>query len=139
MVGKKKKNEHHNWILHIWISLNTNFQLKLTVLIFGTKFAWKRYFQSKTKNRHHPWILHIQISLSIKFHFEQFRIFGPGLPKKDLWSKTEKVNFIIKFCIFELVLVPNFSLNWGPNLSKEDFCGLKQKKWTLPLNSAYSN
>ena len=35
-------------------------------------------------------------------------------------SKTEKVNIIIKFYIFKMVLVPNFSLNWqfwifGPN------------------------
>ena len=48
-VQKQKKNEHrywilqghfhsktieyHNWILHIWISLGTNFQLKMTMLL----------------------------------------------------------------------------------------------------------
>ena len=42
------KNEHHYWILHIQISLTTNFQLKLTNAIFWTRFAKKgSYFQSK--------------------------------------------------------------------------------------------
>ena len=29
-----------------------------------------------------------------------------------LYSKTEKVNFIIEFWLFKSALVPNFSLNW---------------------------
>ena len=46
--------------------------------------------------------------------------------------KTENVNTTIEFCIIELVLVPNFSLNWqfsffGPNLPKKRVSGLKQK------------
>ena len=45
----KQKSEHHHWILHIWISLSTKFQVKLTVLIFWNKFALKGYFQSKTE------------------------------------------------------------------------------------------
>ena len=56
-------------------------------------------------------------------------------PRKILCPKTEKVNIIIDFCIFKLVLVPNFSLNWQfwdfwPDLRKKAFYGLKQKKWT---------
>ena len=52
-----------------------------------------------------------------------------------LWSKTGKVNIIIEFRIFKLVLVPNFSLNWQfwffwPDLPKKGFSGPKQKKWT---------
>ena len=44
----------------------------------------------------------------------------------------EKLNTTIKFCIFELALVPNFSLNWQiwifeANLSKKGISGLKQK------------
>ena len=31
------KSEHHHWILYIWISLSTKFQLKLKFLIFGPK------------------------------------------------------------------------------------------------------
>ena len=59
-------------------------------------------------------------------------------------SKTEKVNSTTKFCVFKLVLLPNFSLNWqfcisGPNLPKKDISSLHQKKWTPPINSACSN
>ena len=50
----------------------------------------------------------------------------------------EKLNTTIKFCIFELVLVPNFSLNrqfwfFRPNLNKKSFSGQKWKNWTPPL------
>ena len=56
-------------------------------------------------------------------------------PKRYLWSKTEKVNIIIEFCSFKLVLVPNFKLSWQfwfslPDLPKKGLFGLKQKKWT---------
>ena len=54
------------------VIVGTEFQLKLTILIFWTKFAQKGCF----------------------------------------CSKTEKVNTTIDFCIFELVYLPNFSLNW---------------------------
>ena len=75
---------------------STKFQLKLTILIFWTKFAQK------------------------------------GIPGK----KTEKVNITIEYRLFKLVLVPNFSSNWQfwffwPDLPKNGFSGLKQKKWTL--------
>ena len=66
-----------------------------------------------------------QISLSTnKFAKERY-----------LWSKTEKVNIIIEFRIFKLVLLPNFRLNWQfwifwPYLSKKGVSGLKLKKWT---------
>ena len=40
--------EHHHWILHFRISLDTKFQLKLPILIFWTKFAQKGFFWSKT-------------------------------------------------------------------------------------------
>ena len=68
---------------YIGISLGTKFQLKLTVLIFWTKFA-------------------------------------------------QKVNITIEFCIFEIVYVPNFSLNWQvgffwPNLPKKCVSGLNRK------------
>ena len=54
------------------------------------------------------------------------------------------MNITIEFCIFESVLVSNFSSNWqfwffGPNLPKKDISSLKQVKWTPPLNFAYSN
>ena len=132
--GPKHKNEHHYSILHVWISLSTNFWLKLTIAIFWTKFAKKgSSFQSKQT---HHWILHIRISLCIKFHFKQTTLsfWTRFAQERYLWSKTEKLNIIIEFCLFKLVLVPNFSLNWQfwffwPDLPKKSFSGLKLKKW----------
>ena len=45
----KTEKEHHQRILHIQNSLGTKFQLKLTILIFWTKFAQNGYFRSKTE------------------------------------------------------------------------------------------
>ena len=56
------------------------------------------------------------------------------MPKKLFPSKNEKVNITSEFCVFELVEVPNFTLNWqfwffGPNLPKEYLVKIG-KKWT---------
>ena len=108
-------------------------------MIFGINFQKKVYFRLKSwKNDHENWILHIQISLSTNFHIKlTIAIFGPNLPTKGSYfqSKTDKIDTTIEFCIFELVLVPNLCLNWQfwffwPDLPKECFSGLKQKKWT---------
>ena len=57
-------------------------------------------------------------------------------------TKTEKVNPTIEFCIFELVWIPNFSLNWkfyffGPSWPKWGNSGQKQKSehhnWILHI------
>ena len=48
---KRKKNEHHHWILHVRISFGIKFQLKVTILMFSTKFAHQGYFHSKTKKK----------------------------------------------------------------------------------------
>ena len=82
-----EKREHHRWILHIRISQESKFWLKLSILIFLIKFTQKGYF----------------------------------------WSKTKKVNTTNQFCIFELVSVPNFSLNWQISPTKKvnitiEFC-----------------
>ena len=67
------------------------------------------------------------------------------MPKKDIFlPPKENENIIIEFCIFELIYVPSYSLNWqfwvfGYNLRKNDIFSRKQKKWTEPLNSEYSN
>ena len=124
---KTEKNEHHNWILHIWISLSNNFQLKLIIFIFWTNLL-KNGSYSQSKNWQHHWILNIRISLPIKFHFEQTVLnFWTKFDQEGyLWSKIEKGNIIIEFHILELVLVPNFSSNWqfwffGLNLPKNVF------------------
>ena len=90
------------WIssfLHIRISLRTKFQFKLTILIFGLQLPKKDNSSLKRiKNKHHHWTVHIQ-----KGYFAQKGYF--------LW-KTENQKTPIDFCLFELVKVPNFSLNW---------------------------
>ena len=58
--NKKRKSEHDHWILHNWTSLGTKIQLKLTFLIFWTKFARKRYLRYETEKSHfcvRPWSL----------------------------------------------------------------------------------
>ena len=56
----------------------------------------------------------------------------PGKKSYIRW-RAEKLNTTIEFCIFNLVEVPNFSLNWqfwifGPNLPRKGISGWKQKK-----------
>ena len=149
---KLEKNEHHYWILHIHISLSTNFQLKLTVAIFGPNLPKKgSYFQSKTDqiDRHHYWILHIRISLCIKFCFDKtiLKFWTKFTQGRYLCSKTEKVNIIIEFRIFKLALVPNFSLTdrfdfFDQIYPKRVFFRSKTEKMNttyFPHNSAYSN
>ena len=72
--------------------------------------------------------------------------------KGCFWYKTEKVNITIEFCIFELIQVANFSLNWqfwfvGPNLPKKGNSRQKQKKkkkkkrishWVLNIENSLS-
>ena len=41
---KNGRGKHHHWFLHIQIILGTRFQLKLTILIFRTRFAPKNKF-----------------------------------------------------------------------------------------------
>ena len=144
---QNKKSEHHQWTFHIQISLATKFQLKLTILFFWTKFWPKNcIFDLKWKSEHHHWILHIWISLGIKFQLKlTILIFWTKFAQKGyFWEKTEKVNITIEFCMFELVLVPNLTLNkqfwfFGPNLPEKDISGRKRKNWASPLNSAYLN
>ena len=49
---KNRKNKHHQWILHIRVSVGTKFQLKLIILIFfffGPNLVKTEYFQFKGK------------------------------------------------------------------------------------------
>ena len=138
------------------VYLSTNFQLKLTIAIFWTKFAPKKVAIFSLKQiKYTP-----QLSFAYSnFTLNNFEFLAPICPRKIL------------------VLVPNFSLNWqfwffGPKwpkkvfpvknwkserhwnphiqislgtkfllklkiliffwqyLPKKDFSGLKQKKWT---------
>ena len=41
---KNRKSEHHHGIMHIRITFETKFQIKLRILIFCNKFAHKGFF-----------------------------------------------------------------------------------------------
>ena len=90
---KNTKNEHRYWILHIRISLSTNFRLKLTIAIFWIKFAKKgSYFQFKT-GKIDTTIEFCIFELVFVSNFtlnKQFWIFGPNLPKKDIYVQKQK-------------------------------------------------
>ena len=127
--------------MHIQISLDTKFHLKLTLLnfrisefyifnlililnfSFNTQFWFleqtskKAYFRSKTeKGEHLYWILQLLIFELVEiptFSLNwQFDFLDQICPERYFQSKTEKVNIIIENSIFKLVLVPNFHLNW---------------------------
>ena len=52
--NRNRKSEYHHRILHIRVSLDTKFQVKLTILTFWTKLTKKGY-----QNEYHHQILHI--------------------------------------------------------------------------------
>ena len=101
-------------MLHIQINLDSKFQLQQTILIFGTSFQKKVYFQLKTqKDEHHYWIRHIRISSGTNFQLKlTIAIFWTKFAKQGSYfqSKTDKIDTTIKFYIFELVFVSNFTL-----------------------------
>ena len=62
----------------------------------------------------HSSIFHIQISLSTNFQLKlTIAIFWNKFGKKGSYfqSKTDEINTIIEFCIFELVFVTNVTLS----------------------------
>ena len=124
-----------------------NFCLTRHFWFFGPNLHKKTVPGRKLKKREQRhWILHIRISLGTKFQLKlTISIFWTNFAQKGCFqSKTENVNTTIAFCVFELVYVPNFSLNWqfwffGPSLPKKGISSSKWKKWISPLNSAYSD
>ena len=72
---------HLNQSTHKISALNDNFD-------FSSQICPKRMFLFKhRKSEHYQWILHIQISLGTKFHFKQFSILIPNLPKKAIFCR----------------------------------------------------
>ena len=84
--------------MNMEISRGTKFQLKITILIFRTKFPQKGYFQSKPEKVNTPIELYI-----FKFHLKLTNLLFFLDQKWYVQSKLEKVNNIFKFWIFELV------------------------------------
>ena len=97
----------------------------------------KRVFLvSNGKSKHQYGILYIRVSLGTKIKPKlRSLIFWTNFAQKEyFWSKAEKKNTTMKFCLFELGVVSNFSLNWqfwlfGPNLFIKVFLRSKTEKW----------
>ena len=84
-------------------------------------------FENKRSEERH-WILHIWVNLGIKFHLKlTILIFWTKLVQNMYFrSKIKNVKSVIEFCIFKLVYVWSFTLDWqfwhfGPNLPKGAF------------------
>ena len=115
-----------------------NFSLNWQVWFFWPDLPKKGFSWSKTKRwtpRIFYIILHIQINLVRNLSSNwRFWFFGPNL-KRYFRSKIEKLNVIIDFRIFKLILLPNFGLNWQssffwPDVPNKGFFDLKQNTWT---------
>ena len=135
---QKKLNEHHYWILNIWIRLSTTFQLRLTIVIFWTKFAKNgSYFQSKTDKIDTTIEFCIfELAFVSNFTLNNFEFLDQICPRKIFMVKNRKSEHHHWIPHIQIsLLVPNFCFNWQfwffwPDLSKKSFSRLKQKKWT---------
>ena len=113
------------------LGLSTKFQLKLTIFISWSKFTQKWYFRSKMEKwRSSKYQDHLNTKFRLKLKI--LIIWSKFTQKWHFRLKRVKLSITIKFYIFHLVYVTNFSLNWQlcffePNLPKNDTFGLKQK------------
>ena len=89
-----------NWIwmfeLHVQISLDNKFQLKVTILIFWTKFVQKECFRSKTEKMNRA-IAFCIVELAELPNFSlnwQFWFFWPNLPKREFQVKNRKIALV---------------------------------------------
>ena len=129
-----KKNGNQHSTLHIRISLGTNIQLKLTILIFWTKFAQKGYIQLNTE----------KANLTIKFYrFESLHVpnfslnwqcwfFGPNLPKNVISGQKKKKSEHHQWILHTRISQGTkfyFKQFWffGTNLTKKGISGRKRK------------
>ena len=102
----KQFNELYHWILHIRISLGTEFQFKWTILILGLNLPKKGTSDQKQKN----WTSPLNSAYS---NYTKFSKFQNKLTILTFWTKftqkayshsiIENVNIITDFCILELV------------------------------------
>ena len=111
----------------------------------------KGHFWLKTKkSEQHHWNLPIRISVATKFQLKlTILIFWVKFVQKGYFrSKTKKVNWIQKGHHWILYIPSRLAIEfhlklpilffWTKFPRKKISCW-KQKKWTSPLNSAYSN
>ena len=95
-----RKSEHHHWILHIRISLRTNYQLK-QFWFFGPSLP-KNCIQKRKKSEDHHWLLHIWIRLRTKFQLkEAFLVFWTKFPRKGYFRlETERSHLRVSLSSF---------------------------------------
>ena len=128
------KIEHHYWVLHIRISLSTNFQLKFTIAIFRTKFSKNgSYFQSKTNKIDKSiefWIF--QLVFVSNFILKNFEFLDQICPRKIFIVKNRKSEYHHWISVIQTSLVTKFQLKLTilTFLTKKDFSSLKQKNCT---------
>ena len=138
------------------VDITVEFYIFKLVLVPSFSLNWQFWFfrpdlpkkdisSQKQKNRASP-LSSENLNLGTKFQLKLTILnFWTKFAQKGYFrSKMEEVNMTTEFFIFKVVSVLNFSLNWQfwffkPNLPKKGIFGHKQKKWTLPLNSTYSN
>ena len=91
-----------------------NFRLNWQFWFFGPNLPYRVFLVENWRSEHHSWSLHIWIRLSTKFQPKLTNlIFWIKFAQKGHFlSKRAKLNITIEFCLFELVNVPNFNLNW---------------------------
>ena len=97
---KNGKIEHHHWILHIPICLGTKFQIKLTILIFWTKFVQKGYFRSEAEKSHlclPPWSLFTILNFSARRPIQTQRDFNVSSPSSRRDNKIKLLKSILTY------------------------------------------
>ena len=112
----------------------SNFSLNKQFWFFETIFSNKDTSKQIQKNDHHHWIIHIRISQILLWR-NSFKFWDQIYPKQvSSFKNRKKKNITIGLGIFELIEVPNFSLNrkflfFWPNLPKKGIFGQKRKNW----------
>ena len=91
---ESRKSEHQHWILHIRISLVTKFRVKMTILIFWTKFIQKGCFRLKME----------KVNTIIEFCIR-------GFVQVPISSKTGSFGFLDQICPKRIFLLENWKTN----------------------------
>ena len=95
---------------------------------------------------HHHWVLHIRINLSSKFFPEQINLnfWTKYAQKRYLGPKAQKSEHRYWILYIRISPGPKFQnkltilISWT-KFAQKWFSSLKQIKWIMSLNSAYSN
>ena len=108
---KNRRSEHH-WIPHFQIILGTKFEPKLTILIFSTRFAQKKFFWFKTeKSGRDHWILYSQISAKFQLKLTILSFWTKFTQKCYFQLKTEQAVQALQafaFCVVKVNLTVVF-------------------------------